>query len=103
MCSRNSNCSSSKPLRSHCSSGLYGGDKADIALLAKANQVVRKGEQSGATLTTLSHLGINTRAEVAVLAGVSRIRVSSAKGCYSEYAPSEGDVSNATLAAFLKV
>lgn len=43
-----------------------------IAAKAKENQVIRKGEQPGTTLTTLSNLQpINTRAEISKKSGVS--------------------------------
>jgi hypothetical protein len=51
-----------------------------IARLAKANQVARKGDQSGSTLPNLAKLStVDTRAEVAKQAGVSHGTYDSAK------------------------
>ena len=76
------------------------GDKADIELLAKANQVVRKGEQAGATLTNLSNLEtVNARAEVAKLSGTSEGTVSKVEKILDSESPEviqatrSGDVS----------
>ncbi len=55
--------------------------ESTIAARAKENQVERKGEQSGATLTTLSNLiePVNTRAEVAKIANVSEGTIAKVK------------------------